>query len=67
MKIKFIKDFPIHEKNITVGDEYDVILKKEPDKFRGYSEYQIKVEVDGIRPRIINVPEMFVEEMREIA
>jgi len=59
MKIIFIKDFPTNIAEIKIGDIYEVITKKEPDKFMNYIRYQIKV-FNGV---IINIPEMFVEEI----
>ena len=63
MKIKFIKEFPTNLAELKVGTIVEVENKKEPDKFQNYTRYQIKIENIGI----INVPEMFVEEIREIA
>ncbi len=63
MRIKFIKDFLTHFKDIKIGETYEVVLKKEPDKFRRYSEYRIQVKKDGNINIFINVPEMFVEEV----
>jgi len=68
MRIKFIKDFLTHYKDIKIGEIHEVVLKKEPDKFRGYSEYRIQVKKDGNANIFLNVPEMFVEEIsRKIA
>ena len=65
MRIKFIKDFPTHYKDIKIGEIHEVVLKKEPDTFRGYSEYQIQIKKDGNVNIFLNVPEMFVEEIVE--
>lgn len=63
MRIKFVKDFPTNLCEIKKDDEFEVISKKEPDKFLNYVRYQIKVNPNVV----INIPEMFVEEVREIA
>lgn len=59
MKIKFIKEFPTNLAELKIGTIVEVESKKEPDKFQNYVRYQIKIENIGI----INVPEMFVEEV----
>lgn len=63
MRIKFIKDLLTHYADIKIGETHEVVLKKEPDKFRGYSEYRIRVKKDENVNIFINVPEMFVEEL----
>ena len=63
MKIKFKQDFPTNLCDIKKDDIFEVVLKKEPDKFMNYVRYQIKIDPNVI----VNIPEMFVEEVREIA
>lgn len=62
MRIKFVNDFQSSVTDIKSGEEHEVIVKKEPDKFTNYIRYQIKIASLGA---LINVPEMFVEEMSE--
>jgi len=61
MKIKFIMNFPSSTGDIKKDEEFEVILKKEPDKFVNYVRYQIRVNLNVV----VNVPEMFVEEIIE--
>lgn len=60
MKIKFIKDYPSNVVDIKQGEIYEIVNKKEPDKWKTYVRYQIKLTAMNA---IINVPEMFVEEL----
>lgn len=60
MRIKFIKNFPSNVTDIKLGEEHEVVVKKEADKFTNYIRYQIKIASLGV---LINVPEMFVEEI----
>lgn len=60
MRIKFIKNFPSNVADIKSGEEHEVVVKKEADKFTNYIRYQIKITSLGV---LINIPEMFVEEI----
>ena len=52
MKIIFIKDFGVGGIGAKIGDEFEVVGKKEPDKWNDYIRYQIRIANVGL----INVP-----------
>jgi len=60
MKIKFIKDFGTGAIGIKIGEEFEVVTKKEADKWNDYVRYQIRIT--GILG-VINVPSAYVIEL----
>jgi len=59
MKIIFIKDFGVGGIGAKIGDEFEVVGKKEPDKWNDYIRYQIRI-ANGL---LINVPSNYVKQI----
>lgn len=60
MKIIFIKDFGAGGIGAKIGDEFEVVCKKEPDKCNNYIRYQIRIA----NSFLISVPSHYVTEIK---
>lgn len=68
MKIRFIKNFKTNVLDIPEGAVYDVVEKKSPDLWSTFTRYSIKVVFKGDLqsiPVIVNIPDIYVEELEE--